>query len=40
MQGLEHAIAGTGLYVVGPNDDLEDIKETTMEDMKSGIAKV
>ncbi|KAF4384131.1 hypothetical protein F8388_001369 [Cannabis sativa] len=34
-QGLEHAIAGTALYVVGPDDDVEDIKETTMEDMKS-----
>ncbi|KAE9465695.1 hypothetical protein C3L33_02403, partial [Rhododendron williamsianum] len=35
VKGLEHAIAGTGLYVVGPNDDLEDIKESAMEDMKS-----
>ncbi|KAF3789190.1 Eukaryotic translation initiation factor 5B [Nymphaea thermarum] len=26
-QGLEHAIAGTQLYVVGPDDDLEEIKE-------------
>ncbi|GAY39807.1 hypothetical protein CUMW_047260 [Citrus unshiu] len=34
-QGLEHAIAGTGLYVVGPDDDLEDVKEEAMEDMKS-----
>ncbi|XP_062101300.1 eukaryotic translation initiation factor 5B [Humulus lupulus] len=39
-QGLEHAIAGTGLYVVGPNDDLEDIKETTMEDMKSVMSRI
>ncbi|PKI57443.1 hypothetical protein CRG98_022094 [Punica granatum] len=34
-QGLEHAIAGTGLYVVGPDDDIEDVKEAAMEDMKS-----
>ncbi|KAG4919182.1 hypothetical protein JHK84_056493 [Glycine max] len=34
-QGLEHAIAGTGLYVVKPDDDLEDVKESAMEDMRS-----
>ncbi|GFP79004.1 eukaryotic translation initiation factor 5b [Phtheirospermum japonicum] len=34
-QGLEHTIAGTSLYVVGPRDDLEEIKEAAMEDMKS-----
>ncbi|XP_058204345.1 eukaryotic translation initiation factor 5B-like [Rhododendron vialii] len=39
-QGLEHAIAGTGLYVVGPNDDLEDIKESAMEDMKSVLSRI
>ncbi|KAF5749295.1 eukaryotic translation initiation factor 5B-like [Tripterygium wilfordii] len=47
-KGLEHAIAGTGLYVVGPGDDLETVTEAAMEDMqsvmsqidKSGIAKV
>ncbi|KAI8003041.1 Eukaryotic translation initiation factor 5B [Camellia lanceoleosa] len=27
MQGLEHAIAGTALCVVGPDDDLVDIKK-------------
>ncbi|KAE9452152.1 hypothetical protein C3L33_15947, partial [Rhododendron williamsianum] len=36
-QGLEHAIAGTGLYVVGPHDDLEDIKESAMEDVGTPI---
>ncbi|GMN55543.1 hypothetical protein TIFTF001_024661 [Ficus carica] len=36
-QGLEHAIAGTGLYVVGPKDDLEDIKEAAMGDMNGKI---
>ncbi|KAL8134438.1 uncharacterized protein LOC141712925 [Apium graveolens] len=39
-QGLEHAIAGTGLYVVGPNDDLEVVKESTMEDMKSVMSRI
>ncbi|KAM6559807.1 hypothetical protein CsatA_029046 [Cannabis sativa] len=39
-QGLEHAIAGTALYVVGPDDDVEDIKETTMEDMKSVMSRI
>ncbi|RVW94453.1 Eukaryotic translation initiation factor 5B [Vitis vinifera] len=39
-QGLEHAIAGTGLYVVGPDDDLEDIKEAAMEDMKSVLSRI
>ncbi|MQL89569.1 hypothetical protein Taro_022149 [Colocasia esculenta] len=34
-QGLEHAIAGTALYVVGPDDDLEDVKELAMHDMKT-----
>ncbi|KAF3434977.1 hypothetical protein FNV43_RR22064 [Rhamnella rubrinervis] len=39
-QGLEHAIAGTGLYVVGPQDDLDDIKEVAMEDMKSVMNRI
>ncbi|KAG2665615.1 hypothetical protein I3843_15G015300 [Carya illinoinensis] len=39
-QGLEHAIAGTGLYVVGPDDDLEDVKEAAMEDMKSVMSRI
>ncbi|KAH9689791.1 eukaryotic translation initiation factor 5B [Citrus sinensis] len=34
-QGLQDAIAGTSLYVVGPNDDLEDVKKAAMEEMKS-----
>ncbi|KAF9601081.1 hypothetical protein IFM89_016054 [Coptis chinensis] len=34
-QGLEHAIAGTALYVVGPEDDLDDAKESAMQDMNS-----
>ncbi|KAK6923409.1 Translation initiation factor IF- 2, domain 3 [Dillenia turbinata] len=39
-QGLEHAIAGTSLYVVRPGDDLEDIKELAMQDMKSIMSKI
>ncbi|KAL0432760.1 UNVERIFIED_CONTAM: Eukaryotic translation initiation factor 5B [Sesamum latifolium] len=39
-QGLEHAIAGTSLYVVGPHDDLEDITEAAMEDMKSVMSRI
>lgn len=39
-QGLEHAIAGTGLYVVGPDDDLEDVKEEAMEDMESVMSRI
>ncbi|KAK4793218.1 hypothetical protein SAY86_023653 [Trapa natans] len=39
-QGLEHAIAGTGLYVVGPDDELEDVKEAAMEDMKSVMNRI
>ncbi|KAK1391916.1 Eukaryotic translation initiation factor 5B [Heracleum sosnowskyi] len=38
-QSLEHAIAGTGLYVVGPNDDLEVVKESAMEDMNSVMSR-
>ncbi|KAK7343768.1 hypothetical protein VNO77_12786 [Canavalia gladiata] len=39
-QGLEHAIAGTGLYVVKPDDDLEIVKNTAMEDMQSVMSRV
>ncbi|GAB2214287.1 hypothetical protein Droror1_Dr00018629 [Drosera rotundifolia] len=37
-QGLEHAIAGTALYVVDPDDDVERIKELAMEDMQSVLS--
>lgn len=40
IQNLEHAIAGTALYVVGPDDDLEDIKEEAMADMKSVMNRI
>ncbi|KAH0701949.1 hypothetical protein KY285_016227 [Solanum tuberosum] len=39
-QGFKHAIAGTSLYVVGPDDDVEDIKEAAMEDMKSVMSRI
>ncbi|XP_017978635.1 PREDICTED: eukaryotic translation initiation factor 5B isoform X3 [Theobroma cacao] len=39
-QNLEHAIAGTGLYVVGPDDDLEDVKEAVREDMQSVMSRI
>ncbi|KAL6500664.1 hypothetical protein OROHE_025461 [Orobanche hederae] len=39
-QGLEHAIAGTSLYVVGPNDDVKDIKESAMDDVNSVMCRV
>ncbi|KAM1759582.1 hypothetical protein ACFX11_002561 [Malus domestica] len=39
-QGLEHAIAGTALHVVEPHDDLDEIKETAMEDMKSVMNRI
>ncbi|XP_042518656.1 eukaryotic translation initiation factor 5B-like [Macadamia integrifolia] len=39
-QGLEHAIAGTGLYVVGPDDDVEKIKEAAMQDMRSVMSRI
>ncbi|KNA24578.1 hypothetical protein SOVF_014450 [Spinacia oleracea] len=39
-QGLEHAIPGTALYVVGPNDDVEEIKKLAMEDMESVLSRI
>ncbi|OAP15056.1 hypothetical protein AXX17_AT1G71320 [Arabidopsis thaliana] len=39
-QGLEHAIAGTALHVVGPDDDIEAIKESAMEDMESVLSRI
>ncbi|XP_016466157.1 uncharacterized protein LOC107788926 [Nicotiana tabacum] len=39
-QGLEHAIAGANLYVVGPDDDVEDIIEAAMEDMRSVMSRI
>lgn len=39
-QGLEHAIAGTALHVIGPDDDIEAIKEQAMEDMESVLSRI
>ncbi|GMJ03682.1 hypothetical protein HRI_004037400 [Hibiscus trionum] len=39
-QGLEHAIAGTSIYVVGPDDDVEDIKEAVKDDMQSVMSRI
>ncbi|KAH6768318.1 eukaryotic translation initiation factor 2 family protein [Perilla frutescens var. frutescens] len=39
-QGLEHTIAGTSLYVVGPRDDVEEIKEAAMEDVNSVMSRI
>ncbi|KAJ0985508.1 hypothetical protein J5N97_003864 [Dioscorea zingiberensis] len=39
-QGLEHAIAGTALYMVGPNDDLEYVKEAVMQDMRKVMNRI
>ena len=38
-QGLEHAIAGTALYVVKPEDDLESVKELAMDDIEQVMSK-
>ncbi|EFH55400.1 predicted protein [Arabidopsis lyrata subsp. lyrata] len=39
-QGLEHAIVGTTLHVVGPDDDIEAIKELVMEDIESILSRI
>ncbi|WCJ43373.1 eukaryotic translation initiation factor 2 (eIF-2) family protein [Euphorbia peplus] len=39
-QGLEHAVAGTSLYVVGPDDDVDDVMELAMEDMRSVMSRI
>jgi translation initiation factor 5B len=37
---LEHAIAGSRLLVVGPDDDEEDLEEEVMSDLESLLSKV
>ncbi len=32
-QNLEYAVAGTQMYVLGPDDDVEELKEEAMSDM-------
>ncbi|CAN7034850.1 eukaryotic translation initiation factor 5B isoform X2 [Brassica rapa] len=39
-QGLEHAVAGTSLHVIGPDVDVDEAKKTAMEDMKSVMSLV
>lgn len=39
-EGLEHAIAGSRLLVVGPGDDVEDLKEEVMSDIENLLGKV
>ncbi|KAL1561545.1 photosystem II [Salvia divinorum] len=39
-QELEHAIAGASLYVVGPNDDIEAIKKSTVEYKNSVMSRI
>lgn len=39
-QGLEHAVAGTQLYVVGAEDELEDLKEEAMKDMAGMLSRI
>ncbi|KAI3894344.1 hypothetical protein MKX03_024826, partial [Papaver bracteatum] len=38
--GLDHVVVGNGLYVVGHDDDVEDIKETTMQDIISTMSRI
>ncbi|GIL53237.1 hypothetical protein Vafri_8897 [Volvox africanus] len=38
--GLESAVAGTSLFVVGPDDDEEELKDAAMEDMADIFSKV
>ena len=38
--GLEHAVAGTQLFVVGEDDDIEAIKDEVMEDMQDIFSSV
>ncbi|KEH28513.1 translation initiation factor IF-2 [Medicago truncatula] len=38
-QGLEHAIAGSSLYVVKPDDDLEYFKKAALEDVESVLSR-
>ncbi|KAG7597798.1 Translation protein beta-barrel domain superfamily [Arabidopsis suecica] len=39
-QGLEHAIAGTALHVIGPNEDMEEAKKNVMEDIESVMKRI
>uniref|UniRef100_A0AAV1TG49 Eukaryotic translation initiation factor 5B n=1 Tax=Peronospora matthiolae TaxID=2874970 RepID=A0AAV1TG49_9STRA len=39
-QGLEKAVAGTQIYVVGPDDDVDELKDTVMSDLTSILDSV
>ncbi|KAG6489834.1 hypothetical protein ZIOFF_051114 [Zingiber officinale] len=39
-QGLEHAIAGTSLYVLKADDDLEELKEIVMQDVEKVMSRI
>ena len=38
--GLESTVAGTSLFVVGPEDDEEELKDAVMEDIADIFSKV
>lgn len=38
--GLEHAVAGSGISVVGPDDEVEDLKEEVMAEFSSLASKL
>ncbi|KAH6776639.1 eukaryotic translation initiation factor 2 family protein [Perilla frutescens var. hirtella] len=37
---LEHTIAGTSIYIVRPHDNIEEIKEAAMKDVKSVMSRI
>jgi translation initiation factor 5B len=39
-QGLETAVAGTAMLVLGPEDDVEELKEEALSDMKGVFARI
>ncbi|TDH69205.1 hypothetical protein CCR75_008497 [Bremia lactucae] len=39
-QGLEKAVAGTQIHVVGPDDDIEELKDSVMSDLTSILDSV
>jgi len=38
--GLDHAVAGGELLVQGPRDDIEQLKDTVMEDLQTILSRV
>ncbi|WCJ44668.1 Eukaryotic translation initiation factor 5B [Euphorbia peplus] len=35
-----YLVSGTSLYVVGPDDDVDDVKKSAMEDMRSVMSRI